>query len=60
MLCRLATLAAAGVVLAASPAAASFHANKIAFPYPQRDLHIMTPVDVRVQQVEAGGGASKP
>jgi len=38
----------------------SFHANKIAFPYPQRDLHIMTPVDVRVQQVESGRGASKP
>ena len=28
----------------------SLHANKIAFPYPQRDLHIMTPVEVTVHK----------
>ena len=33
----------------------SFHANRIAFPFPQRDLHITTPVEVRVRNGDAGG-----
>ncbi|HET6157731.1 MAG TPA: mechanosensitive ion channel domain-containing protein [Dongiaceae bacterium] len=34
----------------------SFHANKIAFPYPQRDVHITTPVEVRVRSGDGAGG----
>jgi len=30
-----------------------FHANNIEFPFPQRDLHVKTPLEVMVRGVES-------
>ena len=30
-----------------------FHANHIEFPFPQRDLHVKTPLEVMVRGVES-------
>jgi small-conductance mechanosensitive channel len=38
----------------------SFHAEKIEFPFPQHDVHIREPVEVRMRQGELTRGAGSP